>query len=66
MTTKACRKSGRKHTPITTEKQRGFMGAEYGRGEEGKTKRTGMSQAELKRHLKEAAGKRLPARAKKK
>ena len=65
MTTKACRKSGRKHTPITTEAQRGLMGADYARGKKGETKKTGMPQPELKRHLKEVAEKRLPARAKK-
>lgn len=67
MTTKACKKSGRKHTPITSEAQKGLVGADYARvkkGEEPVTK--GMTQAERKSHLKEAAGKRLPERAKKK
>jgi len=52
----------RKHTPIVSKKQRGFFGAEYERGKEGKAKKTDMSQAELKRHLKESKGKKLPKR----
>lgn len=58
MTYPSCSK--KKHTPIVTEKQRGFFGAEYRRGKKGKSKKTGMSQAVLKRHLSEAAGKELP------
>ena len=64
MTTRACRKSGRKHTPITSKKQRGFFGAELARKRAGKSTRTEMSEAELSRHLKEAGGKKLPLRAK--
>jgi hypothetical protein len=59
-----CKK--RKHTEITSERQRGLFGAEYARGKKGQKKRTGMSQAELKRHLKESKGKKLPKRSKKK
>ncbi len=58
MTTKACRKSKRPHTPITTKKQAAFMGAEYGRSKEGKPRETDMSRAELKRHLLEWGKKR--------
>ncbi len=58
MTTKVCRKSGRKHTAITTKKQAAFMGAEYGRAKEGKSRETDMSRAELKRHLEEWGKKR--------
>lgn len=55
---------GRKHTPITTEAQRGLMGADYRRGKEGKKRRLkGMSMAELKAHLEESKGKKLPKRA---
>lgn len=50
----------REHTPIVSERQRGFFGAEYGRKKRGKKTRTGMSKAELRRHLKEAKGKELP------
>jgi len=66
MTTKKCKKSGRKHTPITSKAQRGLFGAEYARGKKGKKKKTDMSQAELKRHLKESKGKKLPKKAKRK
>lgn len=43
--------SVRKHTPITTRKQLGFLGAEYRRKKKGKKGKTSMSKAELKRHL---------------
>jgi len=66
MTTKACRKSGRKHTPIVSKAQRGFFGAEYARKKSGKKGKTDMSLAELKRHIKEVKGKKLPARSRKK
>lgn len=63
---KCCGKSGtRKHTPITSKKQQGLFGAEYARrkvGEEGRMK--GITTAELKSHLKESKGKKLPAKAK--
>lgn len=55
MTGKACK--GRKHTPIVSQKQRGLFGAVAG-GK--KTKATGLSMAEAKRHLKEVKGKTLP------
>lgn len=55
----------RKHTPITSEAQRGFFGAEYARKKAGKKGKTDMSLEELRRHIKEAKGKKLPARAKK-
>ena len=55
-------KKHRKHTPIVSEKQRGFFGAELARKKAGKKTRTKMSQAELKRHLKESKGKKLPAK----
>ena len=58
MTGKAC--GHKKHTPITSKAQRGLFGAVAG-GK--KTKATGLSVAEAKRHLKEAKGKSLPARA---
>ena len=63
MTTKSCRKSGRKHTPITTKKEMKAMGKAYSvkKGESsvsslgGASKEIyeGMSRAELRRHLKE-------------
>jgi len=55
----------KKHTPIVSEKQRGFMGAEYARKKAGKKAKTKMSRAELKRHLVEAGGKKLPKKARK-
>lgn len=63
---KGCSKGGRKHTPIVSEKQRGFMGAELARKRSGKSTKTDMSEAELSRHLKESKGKDLPKRSKKK
>jgi len=60
MTTKACKKSGRKHTPIVSKKQFGFFGAEYARKKKGMKGRTDMPLAELRRHIKEAKGKSLP------
>ena len=63
---KHCKKKGRKHTPIVSKKQRGFFGAEYARKKKGKKGKTKMSKTELKRHLKESKGKKLPARSKKK
>ena len=47
----------RKHTPIVSKKQKRLFGAVAG-GK--KTKASGLSQAEAKRHLKESAGKKLP------
>jgi hypothetical protein len=51
----------RKHTPIVSESQRGFFGAELARLRAGKNTKTDMSEAELVRHLKESKGKKLPA-----
>jgi hypothetical protein len=72
MTTKACKESGRKHTPIVSEAQRGAMGAAYAAktGEKPMSSLQGparemaksMPAAELARHLEEAGGKSLPAR----
>ena len=64
MTIKACKKSGRKHTPIISKKQRGFFGAELASKRVGKKTRTKMSEAELVRHLKESKGKKLPKKSK--
>lgn len=50
----------RKHTPIVSKRQRGFFGAEYSRKKRGLKGRTRMSKAELKRHLRESKGKKLP------
>jgi len=61
---KGCKK--KRHTPIVSKKQRGFFGAEYARKKAGKKGRTKMSKAELRRHLKESKGKKLPKRRKKK
>ena len=65
MTTKACKRSGRKHTEIVSEKQRGFFGAEYARKKKGKKGKTDMSLAELRRHIRESKGKNLPMKRKK-
>lgn len=53
----------KKHTPITSEKQRGFFGAEYARKKKGKRGKTKMSKAVLRRHLKESKGKKLPKKS---
>lgn len=63
---KGCGKKGRKHTPIVSKKQQGFMGAELARKQAGKRGKTGMSKATLARHLEESGGKKLPARSRKK
>lgn len=60
---KGCRKKGRKHTPIVSKAQRGLFGARAG-GK--KTKASGLSVAEAKRHMREVKGKKLPARKRKK
>lgn len=51
----------KEHTPIVSERQRGFFGAELGRREAGKKTRTKMSEAELRAHLKESRGHSLPS-----
>lgn len=54
----------RKHTPIVSEKQRGLMGAEYGRRKKHTSYRLkSMTTAELRSHLKESKGKDLRGRA---
>lgn len=59
MTGPGCNK---KHTPITTDKQKGLFGSEYARRKAGKKGRmSGISTAELKSHLQEAKGKDLPS-----
>ena len=65
MSGRAC-KSGRKHTPIKSEVQQGMMGAELARRQSGKEPQMeGMTTAELRSHLHESAGKKLPKRVKK-
>lgn len=66
-----CKKKGnpekhRKHTPIVSKKQQGFMGAELARKRAGEKTKTGMTEKQLSQHLEESAGKKLPLRAKKK
>lgn len=63
MAGKRCRKKGRKHTPIVSKAQRGLFGARAG-GK--KTKATGLSVAEAKRHMREVKGKKLPTRKRRK
>lgn len=59
-------KKHKKHTPIVSEKQRGLFGAELARRKAGKQRRMkGITTAELRRHLKETKGKKLPEKAKK-
>jgi len=55
------RKKTKKHTPIVSEKQRGLFGAEYARRKAGKKPRmVGITKEELKSHLRESKGKKLP------
>ena len=54
----------RKHTPITSKAQQGFMGAELARKRAGKRGKTDMSEVELSRHLKESGGKKLKRKVK--
>jgi len=61
MTTGKCLKKHKKHTPIVSKKQRGLMGADLARLRAGKKTKTGMSEEELERHLRESKGKKLPA-----
>jgi len=64
---KGCKKAGRKHTPITSKKQRGLFGAELARRKSGKAgSMPGITTEELRGHLKESKGKKLPAKARKK
>ena len=59
-----CKTKGhKKHTPITTEAERGFFGAELRWARKGQARRApSLSEAEMVRHLHEAKGKKLPAR----
>ena len=60
-------KGGRKHTPLVSKKQRGLFGAELARRKAGKQRRMkGITTAELREHLKESKGKKLPKKSKKK
>lgn len=54
------KKKHREHTPIVSARQARFFGAEYGRAKRGEARETGMSRAELRRHLKEWGGKANP------
>jgi len=57
----------RKHTPITSEKQRGLFGSELARRREGEARRMpDITTTELEQHLQESKGKKLPAKAKRK
>ena len=72
---KGCKKRGRKHTPITSGAERGAMGVAYASKKGKKIKgglrgpakaiKKSMTKAELKRHLKESKGKKLPKKSKK-
>ena len=71
---KCCGKKGkRKHTPIVSGAQRGAFGSAYGAKKSGKAKpaKTPSSiwqipMGELKSHLSEAGGKKLPKRVRRK
>ena len=54
----------RKHTPITSIAQQGLFGAELARRRKGKKHRMkGITTEELRSHLKETKGKKLPVKA---
>jgi len=56
----------RKHTPIVSEAQRGKFGVELGRRRAGKKRRmAAITTPEFESHLREAGGKDLPARSRK-
>ena len=56
--------SRRKHTKIVSKSQRGLFGSELSRRKRGKKRRMkGITTAELRSHLKESKGKKLPARS---
>ena len=58
-----CAGSKRKHTPITSEAERGLFGSELARRRAGKKgKISSVTTAELESHLHESAGKNLPKR----
>lgn len=62
-----CKGKKRKHTPIKSKAQRGLMGAELGRSRAGKKRRmSGITTGELRSHLKESKGKKLPKRVRQK
>lgn len=70
MSYKGC---SRKHTEITSKKQKGLYGAAYGAKKKGKPKPSyvpeslwRVKQQILKAHLKEAKGKKLPKRKRRK
>ncbi len=64
---KGCGKSKRAHTPIVSKAQRGLFGAEYARRKAGKKPRIpSITRAELRGHLKESKGKKLPKRTRRK
>ena len=63
MSTAKCRKSKKRHTPITSEAQQGKFGAELGRRRTGKARKMrGITTEELESHLKESKGRKLPKR----
>ena len=64
---KGCKKKKKRHTPIVSEAQRGLFGSELSRRRRGLASRMpGITTAELRSHLKESKGKKLPKRKKKK
>ena len=56
-----CEKGGRAHTPITSASEQRKFGAELSRREAGKKpKMPGITTEELRAHLEESKGKKLP------
>jgi len=60
-------KKCKKHTPIVSKKQQGLFGAELARRKAGeKPRMKGITTRELRLHLKESKGKKLPKKKGKK
>ena len=61
------KKKHRKHTSITSEAQQGLFGAELRRRQKGmQPQMKGITTEELRRHLRESKGKKLPKRKRRK
>lgn len=61
---KGCKGKKKRHTPIVSKAQRGLFGAELRRRKKGlKSRMSGITTAELRSHLKESKGKKLPVRS---
>lgn len=61
---RGCASKGKAHTPVVSRAQQGKFGAEYGRRKAGRASQMkGITTAELRSHLRESKGRKLPARS---